>query len=201
MRFSSGIPDVCKDDILVWSWPTRVFHWSLVGAVVIAWLTEDDWLLLHNWAGYLIVALLGFRLVWGLIGPKHARFADFVFRPGRVFAYLRSVREGRAKRHLGHNPAGGAMVVALLITLTLTALTGMAILALTKGQGPMADWGWLMTTDLPVASIEEFHELVANSVLILAFIHVGGVLMSSWLHRENLIQSMITGFKKPEPKK
>ncbi|MCG8049154.1 MAG: cytochrome B, partial [Candidatus Thiodiazotropha endolucinida] len=100
-----------QDEIKVWDPLVRLFHWSLVGAFAVAWLTEDEWMGLHANAGYLIAALLLFRLVWGVLGTHYARFTDFVKSPPTVVAYLRDLVQLRAERTLGHNPAGGAMIV------------------------------------------------------------------------------------------
>ena len=114
-----------QTEINVWDPLVRLFHWMLVIAFGVAWLTEDEWMTLHSYAGYLIVALLLFRLFWGVIGPRHARFSDFVKSPSAVIGYLKDLTKLRAKRYIGHNPAGGAMIVALLICLVMTTLTGL----------------------------------------------------------------------------
>ena len=124
--------------VRVWDPFVRLFHWGLASAVLTAFVTEDELLGLHTWAGYTVLALIGGRLVWGLIGPRHARWSDFVRGPRAILAYLGDVRHGRAARHLGHNPAGAAMVVALLAGVTATAVTGMAVLGAGEFAGPLA---------------------------------------------------------------
>ncbi|MDS9468780.1 cytochrome b/b6 domain-containing protein [Paracoccus sp. MBLB3053] len=171
-------------EIRVWDPFLRVFHWSLASLIGLAWLTEDGPKSLHEGAGYVIVALLAARLVWGFVGPKHARFSDFLRGPGVVLAHLHDLARGRERRYLGHNPAGGWMIVALIVTISATALTG-----------------WLQTTDRFWGStmMEETHECFASLILVLLAGHLCGVLVESLHHRENLVRAMITGRKRPLP--
>ncbi len=165
--------------VRVWDPVVRLFHWSLVTAFATAFLAEEGGRL-HDAAGYTVLGLIGIRLVWGLIGPLHARFASFVPAPGQLAAYLRELARGRPRRFLGHNPAGGAMIVVLLATVLTTAASG-----------------WLMTTDRfwGIEWVENLHEGSAWLALILVGVHVTGVLASSLMHRENLVRAMITGDK------
>ena len=173
----------------------RIFHWSLVAAFATAYLVEDDPLTVHVWAGYLILTLLGVRLVWGLIGTRHARFGDFVRGPRAVLAYVRDTLRGTAPRHLGHNPAGGAMIVALLLALSLTGLSGLALYGAEEGAGPLA--AALAATPPAWAHwLEELHEILANGTLLLIALHLAGVAFSSLAHRENLVAAMIFGTKR-----
>lgn len=167
--------------VKVWDPFVRVFHWSLVALFAVAFLTGDDVEWLHLAAGYAIAGLVALRIVWGFIGPRHARFASFVRGPRAVLAYLRDAMRLRAARHLGHNPAGGAMVVALLVLIAGTAVTG-----------------HMMTTDAYWGAkwVEEVHEAFANALLGLVAVHVIGVLFASLEHRENLIKAMFTGRKR-----
>jgi cytochrome b len=203
-----------ETDITVWDPLVRIFHWSLVVAFTIAYVTEDEWLNLHVWAGYVVAALLAFRLVWGFIGPQHARFSDFVFSPASVMAYLKDMVALRAKRYLGHNPAGGAMVLALLLSLAATTLSGMQVYAVEKGAGPFASIA--LDRLSPIASAyadddehehegeghkeggvwEEIHEFFANFTLLLVVLHISGVVISSLAHNENLPRAMVTGNKR-----
>lgn len=168
--------------VRVWDPLVRLFHWSLVASFAIAWLSEEGETL-HNAAGYVVLALVAVRVVWGFVGSRNARFRDFVPTPAALLAYLRRMLAARAERHLGHNPAGGAMIVALL-----------AMLALTAGSG------WLMTTDRfwGVGWVEKLHEVSAWLTLALVGLHVAGVVLSSLAHRENLVRAMITGRKRAE---
>lgn len=167
--------------VRAWDPFVRIFHWTLVALFVIALATGDEIERVHIAAGYGIATLLGFRLVWGVIGPRNARFASFVRSPREVFAYIREVGSLRAPRYLGHNPAGGAMIVALLAALMGTAVTG-----------------YMMTTDAYWGAkwVEKLHEALAYGTLALAGLHVLGVAISSFLHRENLVKAMWTGRKR-----
>lgn len=181
--------------IKVWDPVVRIFHWTLVFFFFIAYLTDDDWMTVHSYAGYIVGVIVSLRLIWGIIGTRHARFSDFVTTPGKTMDYIKQLLRGNAKRYIGHNPAGAAMIVLLLISISLTVISGMALFA-TEGLGPLAETffaGW--SKDL----LEEVHELISNFTLFLVFAHVAGVLLSSLLHRENLVKSMITGLKSRRP--
>lgn len=178
----------------VWDILVRIFHWSLVSAFVVAWVSEDDFETLHFYAGYTVVALVAFRLVWGVIGTRHARFTDFVVGPRAGLRYLKQMAAGGAPRYLGHNPAGALMIVALLVFLSATAFFGMTLLAI-EGQGPFAG---TFLASLPEDPTEEIHESFANGTLLLVLLHVAGVIVSSVMHRENLILSMVHGRKRNE---
>lgn len=168
---------------LVWDAPTRVFHWLLATSFALAWLTADGdrWQGAHVMAGYTMAGLVVFRLVWGLVGTRHARFSDFVRGPGAVLAYARSLLQGRPEYHAGHNPAGGLAIVGLLALAGLTAATG-----------------WAHYADLAGHWLEELHEGLATGMLALVAVHVLAVIASSFLHRENLVAAMIHG-RKPAP--
>jgi cytochrome b len=167
--------------VKVWDPFVRVFHWSLATLFLVAFLTGDDIEQVHIAAGYTIAGLVGLRVIWGFIGPAHARFSNFVRSPRDVLAYLRDVALFRAPRHLGHNPAGGAMIVALIIMLIGTSATG-----------------YMLTTDAFWGAkwAGEVHEVFANLTVALIVIHVLGVLLASFEHRENLVKAMITGRKR-----
>ena len=167
--------------IKVWDPLVRVFHWSLATLFLAAYATGEDTGQVHIAAGYGIAGLIALRIGWGFVGPRHARFSNFVRSPREVLAYLRDVALLRAPRYLGHNPAGGAMIIALLVMLVGTATTG-----------------YMMTTDAFWGAkwVEEIHEPFANLTVGLVVLHVLGVLLSSFLHGENLVKSMITGQKR-----
>ena len=166
--------------VKVWDPLVRVFHWSLATLFLAAYLTGEDAGQVHIAAGYAIAGLIALRIVWGFVGPRHARFGNFVRSPREVLVYLRDVALLRAPRYLGHNPAGGAMILGLLVMLSGTAITG-----------------YMMTTDAFWGAkwVEEVHETVADLTVGLVVFHILGVLLSSFLHRENLVKSMITGRK------
>lgn len=208
-------------EVRVWDIGVRLAHWLLAVGFVVAYVTEGDRdvLQVHVWAGYGITLIVLWRLVWGLVGPEHARFVNFVRGPRAIWSYLRGLVSGSGRRHLGHNPAGGAMVVLLLASLLGTTLSGLGLYAVDKGKGPLA--GWLAepntaTVQNPAAggetakpakrkaskndgledALEEVHEFLANFTLFLVLLHVAGVAASSFAHRENLPRSMLTGNKR-----
>ena len=169
-----------KERILVWDFPTRIFHWLLVASFIVAYLTSEseklrDW---HMVSGYLLAGLIMFRLVWGMIGTKYARFRDFVRGPAAVLEYLNGLFSKESKHYIGHNPAG-----AIAIVLLLTCGLGMGVT------------GWLIFNDLGGSFIEEGHESLAVIMLTIVLVHVLGVMLSSLLHRENLVRAMVTGYK------
>ena len=165
---------------LVWDVPVRVFHWLMVACFAGAWLTAESerWRLVHVSLGYGLAALVVFRLLWGLIGTRHARFASFVRGPSAVVRYLKSLTGPRPEHHTGHNPAGGWAIVALL---------GLAAVVVSTG--------WANYQDLGGEWLEEIHEGAANAMMAVVGLHIGGVIVSSWLHRENLVRAMVTGRK------
>ena len=186
------------DEIKVWDPLVRVFHWTLASGFAIAYLSEDDLLGLHVWAGYTVLGLVAVRLLWGLIGTRYARFTDFVYRPATVLAYLQDIAAFRAKRYLGHNPAGGYMVLALLVMLPLTGLSGLATYGVKEFAGPLLPWvGGLDPWWGEV--FEGLHEALANTTLALVVVHVAGVLLANFQHRENLVRAMFTGRKPANP--
>lgn len=182
------------NEIKVWDIPVRVFHWSLASCFFIAYITEDDFIALHSYAGYTIIGLILFRLIWGFVGTKHARFSDFAAPPTTVLDYIKQVIAFRAKRYVGHNPAGGAMVFALLLALSLTSLTGLATYGVEQSAGPLA--GFMSTLPIHIGkAAEELHEFFANFTLLLILFHLAGVFAASFQHGENLIRAMFTGRK------
>lgn len=168
--------------IKVWDPFVRIFHWSLVALFVTAYAIADDLEQVHLAAGYAIAGLLALRIIWGFAGPRHAQFGSFVRSPRVVLAYLRDAARFRAPRYLGHNPAGGAMILALIAMLAATAITGHMMMT-------DAFWGakW----------VEDVHETLAHLTVGLIVLHVLGVVVTSFENRENLVKAMITGRKEP----
>lgn len=183
--------------IKVWDLPVRIFHWSLASLFLVAYITEDHFMTLHTLAGYIIGGLILFRLIWGFIGTEHARFKDFAYSPTRVISYLKSVISFKAEHYIGHNPAGGAMVFALLLFVAGTVLTGLVAYGGEQASGPFA--GVMASTPRAVEkAAEEVHEFFANFTLLLVLLHLMGVLLATLQHRENLVRSMVTGFKREQ---
>ena len=166
--------------VRVWDPLVRIFHWTLVASFVIAWLTGDDWMTVHHWAGYAAAALVVFRIVWGFSGSTYARFGQFVRSPAVVLGFLRDMLKRKEPRYIGHNPAGGIMIIALIAAMLFTSVSG-----------------WMMTLDAYWGEewIEEVHEVLANFMLGMVILHVAGVLWASYAHHENLVRSMIVGTK------
>ena len=187
---------IIKKTVRVWDPLVRVFHWTLVLSFAIAWVSADEFDTLHFWAGYTIAALVAFRVVWGIIGTRHARFTDFIYRFSTVKSYLIDLAALRPKHYVGHNPAGGLMVVILLLSLGLLTFTGMASVAI-DGIGPLAGT-WVES--ISGHWMEDLHEAVANLVLAFVLFHIAGVLVSSLVHGENLVRAMINGKKEIEEK-
>jgi cytochrome b len=170
--------------ILVWDWPVRIGHWLLVGAFALAWITgeSEEWRLVHAFAGGTVVGVILFRVLWGLIGTTHARFASFVRGPGAVLDYVSGLFRREASQYAGHNAAGGWAIVGLL---SLGLLAGAS--------------GWLVYQDIGGEWLGEVHEALASGMLAVAVLHVAGVVVSSLAHRENLVRAMFTGLKQGRP--
>jgi cytochrome b len=169
--------------ILVWDLPTRIFHWSLALSFAGAFLTaeSDRWADIHVVLGYSMLGLLAFRLIWGFVGSRYARFAEFVRGPGEVLRYARGLAAGRPPHFTGHNPLGA---VAILLLIGLGIASGVS--------------GWLLYEGLGGEWLEELHEGLANGMLAVVIVHVLGVLFGSMVHRENLVRAMLTGRKRGE---
>ncbi|WLI89942.1 cytochrome b/b6 domain-containing protein [Massilia sp. R2A-15] len=169
-----------KNKLRVWDAPVRVLHWMLVLSIAGAWFTSGEIGALHEYVGYAAAAIVAARLAWGFVGNAYARFSQFVRPAAPTIGYLRGVLRGAAPRYLGHNPLGGWMVVALLACVGLVALSGSAA-----------------TTDLlwGYAWPVRVHKALAWTLVGLIALHVGGVVFTSWQHRENLVAAMITGDK------
>ena len=181
-------------EVYVWDPFVRLFHWTVVLGFAIAYVTEDDLLPIHVWAGYIVGILVLARVIWGFIGPNHARFSDFVYGPGATLSYLRDLIAIRARRYLGHSPAGGAMIVLLLLLLAATVVTGLMVYGGDQQAGPLAG----MLTKESGEALEEVHEFFANFTLAFVIAHVSAVILASFVHHENLVRSMITGYKRQE---
>lgn len=173
-----------KTKILVWDAPVRVFHWLLVLSFAGAYLTAESerWRLVHVSLGYTMGGLVAFRILWGLLGTRHARFASFVRGPVAVMRYLRALFTSRPEHHVGHNPAGAVAIVLMLLLSVAIVGTGWALYNEVGG-----DW------------LEELHEGAANFMLAVVAVHVAGVVLASRLHRENLVRAMVTGKKVGAP--
>jgi cytochrome b len=177
--------------VKVWDPLIRLFHWSLAIAFAVAWYTQEHAYATHLNLGYTVLGLVLVRLVWGFVGTRHARFGDFVRGPGAVIGYLRALAAGRAPRYLGHNPAGGAMILALIATLLVIALSGIALDAAENRAGPLGGTQLFLYLD----PILKLHAWATDLALALIAVHVLAVIHSSRALGENLVKAMITGRK------
>jgi cytochrome b len=200
---------------LVWDPLVRFGHWALVAAFAVAYLSAEEEAggpdPLHVWGGYVVGAIVVLRVVWGFVGSRHARFSDFVRSPIVALGYFIDLLYGRARRYVGHSPAGGAMVIALLVCLAATVVTGLIAYG-EQGKGPLAA---VMASDANAngneaghralaktggeqteSAIGELHGLLANITLALVVAHIFGVAVTSVVHKENLVLAMITGRKR-----
>ena len=166
--------------VKVWDWPVRVFHWTLAASVLGAFVTgeNEDFERLHQTLGGVAAGLIAFRVVWGLVGTRYARFTEFISSPAQVWAYIKSLRSGQAQHFVGHNPVGAIAVIVLMVLVSLSVYTG-----------------WLLTADDVAEWLEEAHEIAANTLITVVLVHVIGVLWSSRTHGENLLKAMLTGRK------
>jgi cytochrome b len=199
---------------LVWDSLVRFGHWALVAAFAVAYLSAEEESggpdPLHVWGGYVVGVIVVLRVVWGFVGPRHARFSDFVRSPIVALAYFRDLMYGRARRYVGHSPAGGAMVIALLVCLAATVATGLFAYG-EEGKGPLAvvmtnanangneaEHRALAKTggEQSESAIGELHGLLANITVALVVAHIFGVAVASVVHKENLVLAMITGRKR-----
>lgn len=177
-----AVPSSPGGQVLVWDAPVRVFHWLMVLCFAGAWLTAESerWQLVHVTLGYTMAGLVVFRLLWGLVGTRPARFSSFLRPPAAAARYLRAALRGRPEHHTGHNPAGAWAIAALLLLAAAVTATG---------------WAGYSS----VGGLEEVHEAAASLMLALVGVHLTGVLVGSWLHRENLVRAMVTGRKRGAP--
>ena len=171
-----------RQPVVVWDPVARVLHWALATSIAAAWLTRHGGGVWHEWIGYASLLIVALRFIWGWIGPRRARFSQFVHAPSTTLIYAGRMLAQRETRHIGHNPLGGWMILALLTTAALAGLSG-----------------WLYITDAYWGAewLENLHEALAIFLLMLVALHVAGVAVASWRHRENLVAAMMHGRKRP----
>jgi len=186
------VRQVGSSAVLVWDIPVRVFHWALVLLIAFSWLSgEMEWMVWHLYSGYTVLALVLFRIIWGIVGSTHARFADFIYGPRAVIAYIKTLPSRTAAKFAGHNPLGGISVVLIMLCLLVQAGTGLFANDDVLTEGPLfnhvskelSDW---LTT---------IHKYNFNALLTLAGLHIAAVLYYLGYKSENLIKPMITGRK------
>lgn len=193
-----------KQRVLVWDLPTRVFHWLLALSFIGAYVTgeSDRWALVHVTCGYTVLGLIVFRLVWGIVGTRYARFSEFVSGPSPVISYISGLIRGRPSHYVGHNPAGALAILALLLLGLVTSVSGWMVYDDVGG-----DWlkelhdvppFWAKWFNVECWTLEGLHEEASSLMLALVFVHIAAVLISSRLYGENLVRSMIDGRKQTE---
>jgi cytochrome b len=204
------------EQVKVWDPLVRTFHWSLVVLFTLAYVTGDDAGAVHIWSGYIVLALVVLRVLWGLIGTRYARFSDFLYPAGVILGYARDTLLSRAKRYLGHNPLGGVMILVMLICLLATGVTGYVLERAQQQPAALASYSLSSSTGVSAISVaradddsgethradrhhsrwlKHTHEFFAKLMLLLIFLHLAGVILESRLHGENLVRAMFTGFK------
>jgi len=184
-----------RAQVKVWDPFVRLFHWGnlvLVASLIVS--AHFGWQEVHMTLGVDLLILVAARLVWGVIGPEHARLRGFVRRPGEVLLNLSDILRGRAQRYLGHSPAGGLMVVALLTVLSALLITGVLLQATLEFEGPFVHW-LSVADDRFVAVVLSVHEASVEALYVLVPLHLAGVALASVQHRENLVAAMVTGYK------
>jgi cytochrome b len=186
--------ETIREQTCVWDLPTRLFHWLFAGSFAVAWFTreQDRYLDLHVFAGYLFFGLLLFRLIWGFVGGRYARFSAFGYRWRSARDYLLATLRDNAPRHLGHNPAGSWAIFLMFALGLIVSLSGLLVLGGEERHGPLTGWIGFAAADV----VRELHETGAFTLLALVLVHVAGVIFESWRHRENLVAAMITGYKR-----
>ena len=209
------------ESVKVWDAWVRLFHWTLVVSMLGMYLTGEHLNNVHSYLGYFLIGLVSLRIFWGLVGSRYARFSNFVYSPGTVLRYLKGLVNGHPEHYLGHNPAGGLMIVVMLGVLLATMYTGLEALAV-DGRGPLAHHTSVIRSafadrnenhdkdreedEAPRGGAreeeefwEEAHEAMTSFMGLLILIHISGVFVSSWAHRENLVLAMINGNKNRQP--
>lgn len=167
-------------EIQVWDLPLRLWHWALAILVLVAWVTPNSYDRLHRLAGYAVIGLLAFRLIWGFAGTRYSRFGRIGVRLRAAPRYILNLRRGITGRYIGLNPAGTAMLVALLMLLAVSAVTGAMEVTVTF----FGVW-W----------VEDTHVYASYAALVLVGLHVLGVIVIGLLQRQNLVRAMFTGRK------
>ncbi|MFZ1643858.1 MAG: cytochrome b/b6 domain-containing protein [Candidatus Contendobacter sp.] len=183
--------------VTVWDLPTRLFHWTLVALVIAQWWTAQSsgTMDYHVWGGYTVLALVLFRLIWGVVGSETARFADFVRGPGAALEYVKALHRGETPHYLGHNPMGGWSIVAMLVLLLVQVGTGLFANDDIVIEGPLYAWVSKDTSDL----LTTVHRLNFNLLLLVIVVHISAVLFYLRVKRENLIHPMLSGRKHLPP--
>lgn len=189
-----------KNKILVWDPLVRIFHWLLAICFITAYLVEDERLHLHLLTGSIVFGLIIFRLVWGVIGLDYSRFTDFACSISDIRKHLHALIRLRATDHLGHTPMGVVMIMVLLIGLLLLTLSGAVLYGVENSSLAFSPLVAGLAPDV-VITIENLHGLVADGLVLMVLLHIGGVVVESLIQKQNLIWAMFTGYKKVKQEK
>jgi cytochrome b len=178
--------------VYVWDLPVRAFHWSLVALVILSWASRElGYMEVHRWSGYAILTLVVFRIAWGFAGSRHARFTDFARSPKAMRAYMAEIAAGRKPLFLGHNPAGGWSVMALLACLVVQAVTGLFVTDDVLFDGPFLR----AVSEATSHRLKQLHGINFNILLLLVGLHLAAILYYRLAKSENLVTPMLTGRK------
>ena len=177
----------------IWDLLVRLLHWLLVITFIMSYTSKEQNYPLHLYSGYSLLGIIIIRFIWGFIGTYHARFKNFIYSPTITYRYIKKLLTYQQKRYIGHNPAGGAMVMILLLMLLIISLSGIALDGAENRAGPLGESTLFYYTE----SIKNIHIYSSNITVGLIILHIIGVLYSSIKHRENLIWSMLSGYKHP----
>jgi cytochrome b len=178
--------------VYVWDLPVRLFHWSLVALVIASWASREmDYMEVHRWSGYAVLTLVLFRIGWGFAGTRHARFADFVRTPRAMRAYMADILAGGKTRFLGHNPAGGWSVMAILACLLVQAVTGLFVTDEVLFDGPF----FRAVSEETAHRLKQLHGINFNILLLLIGVHLAAIAFYRIAKGENLVRPMVTGTK------
>jgi cytochrome b len=190
-----ALEPIASPRVRVWDLPIRLCHWTLVALIATLWVSASNgWMAVHYVCGVAALVLVSFRIAWGFLGSTTARFADFAASPGRVLAYLRTLRGGGDSRHAGHNPAGGWMVLVFLVLILAQAALGLFANDEFDFKGPLAEWISGKRSDL----LTRVHVFLFNAILVCIWVHVCAISFYALVKRDNLVGPMVHGTKPAE---
>jgi cytochrome b len=179
---------------LIWDLPLRLFHWLLVLSLCASWLTAElgfEWTQVHFYLGYWTLGLLLFRIIWGFVGPKHARFSSFLKGPSTLVSYLKGAMTGTPTQMPGHNPVGGLMVIVMILLVGVQAVTGLFASDDIAWSGPYSG----AVSSSTVSKLTALHHQNFNFILAAAALHILAILFYWLVKKQNLVVPMITGLK------
>jgi len=181
-----------EDRRLVWDLPLRLFHWLLVLSMIASYVTAKlgfDWMQYHFYLGYWTIGLLIFRILWGFIGPKHARFSSFIHRPSAIWLYLRNLLDRDSQRTIGHNPVGGLMVLVMLLLVAVQATTGLFTTDDVVWAGPYNP----SVSGATAGTLSSIHNINFNIILGVVGFHIAAIIFYGLYKRQNLVVPMLHG--------